>query len=173
MDPNNTTPVFTPPNPSANQSPDLGQTDVVASGEINQVAIDKKTMWPYWMVFTVSLLFSTGAALLVVWQSLRRIGEKEAAKKFLFIGGLIFLIFQTIAVLSGSLAVTTNAIQFVGFGFPLWFKFGYLNKLNDKNRVSTSFSWGLVGWTILGVAITFAVNIAILFIFNLLGIIRA
>jgi hypothetical protein len=172
MDPNNTVPVSTLPNPSINQPPNLEQTNVVADGKNNQIAINKKTMWPYWMVFAASFLFSTGTALLVVWQSLRRIGEKEAARKFLFIGGLIFLFFQAIAVLSGNLAVAKNTIYFVGIGFPLWFRFGYFNKLKDKNEISTSFSWGLVGWTILGVAITFIVNIAIAAILNLLGILK-
>ena len=155
-----------------NRNKQLAPTETMSPLPVaDPIVVTNKTTWPYWMIFVASFLFSPGTALLVVWQSLKRIGEKEAAKKFLLVGGLIFLVIQAIAVLSGSLSVAKNVVQFVGFGFPIWFKLSYLNKLKDKTEVLTSFSWGLAGWTILGVVITVVTNITMAVIFKFLGII--
>jgi len=121
-----------------------------------------KSVWPFWAILGVSILTSSGAAFLITWQSLKRIGEEKAAKKFFLIGGFSVILIQLIVVLllsSTSLEPAGNILWLVGTGFPWWFKVKYLDKWQSQSDNKTSFSLDIMGWMVLGILLTIVISV--------------
>lgn len=133
-----------------------------------------KPVWPWWSIFAVSFLFSSGAAYLVTWQALKRIGEKETTKKFLLIGGFILVIMSVMAQLylaKDNLRIAKYALQIVSIGFPYWYM-SYFNNWKTKTGGKTSLDWSLVLWTVAGLILTFGVNLVVITVLSSLGIVK-
>ena len=120
--------------------------------------------WPILLVLTFSFLLSSGAALFLVWQSLKRIGEENVARSFLVVGGVIFLVTQVVGVLMVSKADFGGArylAQLVGLVFPLWFWRGSYKKWQQNNSIPEKFDWSIVVWTVMGLVLTIIINIVV------------
>lgn len=104
--------------------------------------------WKFWHMSLMALLFGLGSGYLVAWQNLRRMGEEEAAKKFLLFGGVVLIV---ISLMIYFLPETqTRGFYFIGLLFPVWVYFRNQKGWEQKNPGQTAFSWSIVGWGVLG-----------------------
>lgn len=119
--------------------------------------------WNYFAVFIMSSLFGPGAAYLISWQNLLRMGKIAEAKQFLLFGGAIFLLMSV-----GFFLLPEGGTKLLGnvasIAFPIWLYYAHQKQWQISNPNKAKFSWSILGWSLLGV-------ILVILVFLLLGFI--
>jgi hypothetical protein len=161
------------------QPPNTGTIPPTQNPIINTVPVvtqtpTKKAPWPYFGLFIISLIFGMPAAILVVWQNLKRIEKHEVAKKFLLIsGGLGLLILILIAIISPSSSkVQINSAMFLSLIFPVWYLFSYGKSWEKEHPGQTKWSWTLLGWGVLGYVVSLILSFIINLVLTSFGVIK-
>ncbi len=125
----------------------------------------QKQPYSFTLVGLVGALFGNGSAYLLTFKNLQRINKPELAKKFLVIGGLVFVLITFFVVLLISLKIINPSQSkylnlALGFVFPTWFvytqqkeAFQTFNK--DKSQLmSLKIDLGFIGWSFLGTVLS-------------------
>ena len=102
----------------------------------------------------VSVLTGLGGSYLIVWQNLKRMGKEAEATKFLLVGGLIAV---GILIISRFVSIRTSGGFVIGILFPVWHLSKHIQKWQKENPGRAKFTWGLVGWGVLGLILTIAI----------------
>lgn len=137
--------------------------------------------WPFWSTILASIFFGSISGLLITWQNLKRVGEKELSRKFIIIGGFLAFIapfvfssvFLLIKILKGKVGVVytidwpfypymisyevlfLSVYNFIlSISFPLWF---YL-KQRKAGKLQAKVSWSILLWIIVGFIILSLLN---------------
>jgi hypothetical protein len=148
------------------QSPNIA----IVSPIQNQPPI-QKAPWPWFSLFVISLILGVPSAIIVVWQNLKRIGKNEVASKFLLISGGLYLLLAIVTQITTlPLSFLSNLGRFLGVIFPVWYYYSYGKSWEKEHSGQTKWSWSLLGWGILGLAIYLVLIVAIRFLLVSLGL---
>lgn len=126
----------------------------------------QKTPWPVWAIFVFSII-NIFAAYFITWQSLKRMGRDDIARKFLFVGGGIIILLFLFLIFSGDLfplppPPIRDIIKTISaIAFPGWLYITYLKRWQEENPGKAKFSWSIIGWWAIGVGIEIVLGLLI------------
>lgn len=120
----------------------------------HKVNSSQNTPWKFWHTILTVLFFGIGAAYLICWQNLKRMGKEQEAKHLFIFGGIAVLAISIIANLISSEQTVKLLGNAVGLAFPTWTYYKYQKQWEVEHPNQSKFTWSLLGWGLLGTVLT-------------------